>query len=76
MYISLYTCMHMTNGKSLLQRTYDTQFATTRLQIWSSSLLKYEQLYNRCSLHSTILLQHKDTTNKLIGQYSLSRITK
>lgn len=29
-YISLYTCMHMTNGKSSQgsqQRTYDTQFA-------------------------------------------------
>lgn len=58
-YISLYTCMHMTNGKSSQgsqQRTYNTQFATTRLQIWSSSLLKYEQLYNRCSLHSTIIM--------------------
>lgn len=73
--------MHMTNGKSSQgsqQRTYDTQFATTRLQIWSSFLLKYEQLYNRCSLHSTLILQHKDITNKLIGQYSsyTSRNTK
>lgn len=69
-YICLYTCMYMTSGKSSQgsqQRTDNTRSATTRLQNWSLVLLKYKQLYNWCSLHSTIILQNKDITKNWVN---------